>query len=65
MNERPKLSPKDYRFIAGLPENERQLIVAFLRELDARFVDGDEPTGRPRPCFFEELEDDEAEGGDA
>ena len=57
MNE-PRLSPDDYRFAASLPEVERRLIVDLIRVLDARFVDRDEPGGRPRSCFLQELDDE-------
>ena len=57
MNE-SRLSPDDYRFVAALPEDERKLIFDLVRLLDARFVDRDEPGGRPRPCFLQELDDE-------
>jgi hypothetical protein len=49
----------DYRFVASLPDNERRLIVDLVRLLEARFIDRDEPAGRPRPRFLEELDDEE------
>ena len=58
MNE-PRLSPDDYRVVASLPESERRLIVDLIRLLDARFADGSETCGRPRPCFLEELADED------
>lgn len=58
----PRLSPDEYRFVASLPDTERRLIVDLVRLLDARFIDGDDSGGRPRPCFIAELDNEERDG---
>jgi len=40
--KRPLPSAGDYRFLAALPPNERQVVTDLIRLLDARFV---EPNG--------------------
>lgn len=49
------LSGADYRFLASLPAAERRLILELIDQLDARFVDHDEPC-LLSAVFFGELE---------